>query len=169
MKKPLKIAAFCAAVSAGCVTPLLIAAEVHGVQPTGAASVTFPTKMLLVLNTADETLFTGTMVGKISGAASITLTAASGIECTGHLNPRGRGMMFCDGVQFALSRHAGERKSFSGAVYREGTVGGLHYETAFGWGRGANEAVLRGVLDRDRTMTPSEVRATFVSPKAPAV
>ena len=144
---------------AACEVPVMVAAANNDAELSGLTTITFPAQMLLSVEGRPDTLFVGEMLGRISGAAEIDLATADGRSCVGAMAASGAGEMTCDGLSFPMTREAGERTSMSGTVYRSGEVSGVGYAAAFGWGRGANEAVLRATLEQQRSLSARETRA----------
>ncbi|WP_050931228.1 hypothetical protein [Aestuariivita boseongensis] len=157
MKFKLTLALVAAFGLPGCEVPVMIAAANNDAQLSGLTTITFPAKM--VVNVADtEQVYAGTMLGRMSGAAEIEMTSQSGETCTGSLPARGAGQMVCGARVFVLDRREDERQSMSGVVYRTGSVEGYAYQTAFGWGRGAEETVLRQSIAQERSLSAKETR-----------
>ena len=158
MKKTVIAALACMALG-GCEIPVMMAAANNDAELSGLTTITFPAQMLLTVEGQPDVLYAGEMLGRISGAAEIEMLAADGRRCVGALSAQGTGEMTCDGIAFPMTREAGERASMSGTVYRAGEHRGYAYAAAFGWGRGASEAVLRATLAQGRSLSASEARA----------
>lgn len=142
----------------GCEVPVMVAAANNDAALSGVTRITFPASMLLDVSGQDEVIYAGEMFGYASGAADIALTSPDGRSCAGRMTAQGTGEMTCDDVVIALSREAGERQSMSGTVYRSGTLIGVAYAAVFGWGKGAQEPVLRQSMGQKRSLGGKEAR-----------
>lgn len=143
----------------GCEVPVMVAAANNDAALSGVTSITFPASMLLDVSGQDEVIYRGEMKGYVSGAADIELKAEDGRNCTGRMSSNGTGEMTCDGIAIALSRQGDERQSMSGTVFRSGVLMGVNYAAVYGWGKGAQEHVLRESMARKRSLEAKEVRS----------
>ncbi len=141
-----------------CEVPVMIAAENNDAALSGLTSISFPARMLMVLNGSEEVIYRGEMIGYMSGSADIALATDDGRTCTGAMDPSGTGQLNCDGVLIEMTRAESETTSMSGTVYRDGQLAGTRYATVFGWGRGAQENALRQSMAQQRSFGGREAR-----------
>ncbi len=137
----------------------MVAAANNDGELSGLTNITFPAALLIQVEGAEEAIYTGEMIGHISGAADISIAAADGRQCKGRMSAKGSGQLDCDGVLIPMSQAEEERASMSGAVFRDGVVVGSSYAAAFGWGRGAQERVLRESIARRASLGGKQARA----------
>ena len=142
-----------------CEVPIIVAAEANDGRMTGATKIEFPARVLLVSEQFGEDTYIGTMVGHISGRADIEVKNAAGEQCSGRANSDGKGQLICGSRVINFDAGEDQKAAFSGANYQEMTVEGVFFRSAFGWGKGANDRVLRHVLAARRNLTPQETRA----------
>lgn len=137
----------------------MIAADANDAESVGVTSITFPAKLLYASREQGEILFDGTMKGNVSGSADFDVVSRDGDRCVGRVERDGMINMTCEGAVISVDTGKPAKKTFSGAQYLKSQVNGAPYESVFGWGKGANETVLRQALAMKRSLTPKEVRA----------
>ncbi len=133
---------------------MLIAAANNDATDVGVTTVTFPAKMLWVEDGQETAIFTGTMSGSLAGHADFDLTNTEGLNCVGRAEKSGVVAMTCDGSRVTY-QGAPARKAFSGVRYAN-IGGGL--QSAFGWGKGADETLLRKSIREKRDIEAKEAR-----------
>lgn len=149
----------------GCEVPVMIAAKNAGGEMTGAFKVTLPAVVLVRLDTGEEDFLTGNLVGHVSGKSEVKLTGPKTGVCIGRTNSKGFGSMSCtNGLELVMDVDTSSGPKMSGAVGQTGEVdtrnlensgftkkpvdpSRVKYVAAFGWGKIANDASVRSVVD----------------------
>lgn len=152
--KKLCVLTLCIATLSACEAPVLIAASANDAEGVGLSTVTFPAKMLWVSNDGPDRLFSGKMIGSLAGHADFDVTSTDGLQCVGRAEKDGGVTMTCDGGQITY-RGAPANKAFSGVRYADV---GDDLQSAFGWGKGANEDLLRLAIAEQRDIEAAEAR-----------
>ena len=139
---------------AACEAPVIIAAAANDGQLSGVTTIDFPAKMLIASQGETDRLYSGTMRGSVAGHADFDVSTADGSNCAGRAEKDGLVRMTCDGARVTY-QGAPANRAFSGVRYSD--VGG-GMQSAFGWGKGADEGLLRTSIAERRDLSPQEVR-----------
>ncbi|RED12030.1 hypothetical protein [Pontivivens insulae] len=142
----LLLAATTSTALAGCEVPVMIAAAQNQGEMTGMFEITFPAVLLTQLETGEEELMTGQLIGHISGSSRYELTGPTWGTCSGGLTADGISTMTCEnGVGWTID--LGEQETrMSGIEIQAGEVFGTQFISVFAWGNDASEVAVRAAI-----------------------